>query len=429
MDASVSDPGRRRALALGAGGVLCLVGGLHAPAAAEPKRLEPWQPGQLDIHHIAIGRGSATLVILPDGTSLLIDAGASTNSTDVSVQTRPGPDRRAGEWIARYAGRHLKATGHQGLDYALISHMHPDHLGDMGENLPRARSGAYQLTGIAEVAEHLPIGTLLDRGFPDYEYPGDPLMKAPFARNYRAFVAARLDAGGRVERFRAGSSEQIHPLGRMQVESRFGVRNIAVNGEVWTGLEQESRATFPKLSSLAPADLPNENMCSAAVRIESGPFRYFTGGDLTSNTFDGEQPWRDILGAAARAAGPVDVATADHHGLFDGVSADVARALRPQAWVIPTWHISHPSPLQLEHMFSERLYPGPRDVFATEVMRENLLMNRRLLQRLKSVRGHVVVRVAPGGGSFRVVVTDNSDEQDRITGSTAYQTSIKPDVG
>jgi hypothetical protein len=58
-----------------------------------------------------------------------------------------------------------------------------------------------------------------------------------------------------------------------------------------------------------------------------------------------------------KAAGPVDVPTADHHGLFDGLSADTVRSLRPQAWVIPGWHISHPDLQQLECMFSERLYP------------------------------------------------------------------------
>jgi hypothetical protein len=44
----------------------------RAVAAPQPARLPPWTPGQLDIHHIATGRGNATLVIMPDGTSLLL---------------------------------------------------------------------------------------------------------------------------------------------------------------------------------------------------------------------------------------------------------------------------------------------------------------------------------------------------------------------
>ena len=33
------------------------------------------------------------------------------------------------------------------------------------------RTRSYQLTGITEVAETLPIHILLDRGWPDYSYP------------------------------------------------------------------------------------------------------------------------------------------------------------------------------------------------------------------------------------------------------------------
>jgi len=70
--------------------------------------------------------------------------------------------------------------------------------------------------------------------------------------------------------------------------------------------------------------------------------------------------------------------------------------------------------LQLERMFSQRLYPGPRAVFATTVMRENLLANGRLTSNLRSHDGHVVVRVPPGGERFYVSVTDNGDESDKV---------------
>ncbi len=37
--------------------------------------LAAWQPGMLDIHQISSGRGNAGLYVLPDGTTLLVDAG------------------------------------------------------------------------------------------------------------------------------------------------------------------------------------------------------------------------------------------------------------------------------------------------------------------------------------------------------------------
>jgi hypothetical protein len=37
-----------------------------------------------------------------------------------------------------------------------------------------------------------------------------------------------------------------------------------------------------------------------------------------------------------------------------------------------------------------------------------------LLDRLASAQGHIVVRVAPGGGSYRVMILDDSAETYRV---------------
>jgi hypothetical protein len=64
-------------------------------------------------------------------------------------------------------------------------------------------------------------------------------------------------------------------------------------------------------------------------------------------------------------------------------------------------------------MMSGGLYPGPRDIFATAIKPENEIANRRIT-KMKSENGHVVVRVAPGGDTFRILILDNSDERDRV---------------
>ena len=65
--------------------------------------MEPWSAGFLDIHHISTGRGNSVLAIGPDGTSLMIDAGAAGGSTEAMGPARPDESRRPGEWIGRYA--------------------------------------------------------------------------------------------------------------------------------------------------------------------------------------------------------------------------------------------------------------------------------------------------------------------------------------
>ena len=46
---------------------------LAAQKVGEP--LPAWTPGTLDIHQINTGKGNSALFVLPDGTSLLVDAG------------------------------------------------------------------------------------------------------------------------------------------------------------------------------------------------------------------------------------------------------------------------------------------------------------------------------------------------------------------
>ena len=67
------------------------------------------------------------------------------------------------------------------------------------------------------------------------------------------------------------------------------------------------------------------------------------------------------------------------------------------------WSSDHPGHDVLDRMYSTRLYPGPRDVFATNMLEANRLVIGPLLDRLPSAQGHVVVRVAPGGASYQVI--------------------------
>lgn len=380
--------------------------------ADSPSTLEPWTPGILDIHHLAYGRGNSTFILAPDRTTILIDAGTNEDPLDVSCAQKPNADQRPGQWIAAYILRHMQAAGRRELDYAVITHIHPDHLGDLGPENPPASKGNYRLTGIMDVEDRVPIRTLIDRGFPDYLYPAP--QRVPFALNYLDYVRSRTSRSESTERIRPGSAGQIRLLRQPDRYPGFAVRNLAANGEVWTGAEDATRACFPPLDSLHPADYPTENMCSIALRLSYGNFRYFTGGDLTSDTEETAQAWRDIETPVARVAGPVDVAVADHHAYFDAVSPGLVRALQPRVWIIPSWYVAHPATLPLRRMLSQQLYTGDRDVYATCIMAANRLVNNQFVGKLRSQEGHIVVRVAPGGEQFRVIVTDNSDDADRV---------------
>ena len=91
------------------------------PALSQQSATLPrWTPGTLDIHHISTGRGNCTLCILPDATTFMIDAGAQMPTGDaIQYQINPFPDssRRPGEWLGRYAKRHLARVNRNEIDW------------------------------------------------------------------------------------------------------------------------------------------------------------------------------------------------------------------------------------------------------------------------------------------------------------------------
>ena len=383
-------------------------------AAPVSKALPAWKPGVLEIHHIATNRGNSALLILPDRTTMMVDAGAIYGVTPYLSDPLPSGQRRPGEWIGRYARRRLEASGLTAIDTFLLTHLHGDHAGYLPPDGPLSSGGTYRLTGVSDVAAIVPIHRFVDRAWPDYTYPTS--ANIDFQKNYRAFLQAQNKAGRKIERFRPGSKDQFTLQHNSAAWPGFEIRNLIANGEVWTGEGERAEKLFPELSTLEPADYPGENPCSCAIRLRYGKFGYYTGGDLTSDTNYGRDPWRDSESPAAEVCGPVSVAVTNHHGYFNANGDRYVRALRPRVFVIPSWDSAHPTVNVLSALFSKAIYSGNRDVFATVIKQENRIANKKT-DDLKSRAGHIVARVEPGGESFSVHILSNTDESDTVTAS------------
>ncbi len=375
--------------------------------------LSPWQPGTLDIHQISSGRGNAGLYVLPDGTTLLVDAGELPTKTAQHTPDRPDSSHPAGVRIVRYILRALSHDPHPVIDYALVTHFHDDHMGGPSEKSPLARSGAYKLAGLTQVGESLKIRKLLDRGWPDYSYP-TPLKDAAM-KNYLAFVKWQTEHNGlRVERFVPGRGDQVVLCCGPKKFPNFQFRNVGANGEIWTGKGTATHQHFPPLDTVPPALRPHENMCSISFRLSYGKFDYFNGGDIPGVLSKGEPAWHDLETPVAKAVGPVEAAILNHHGYLDTHNEFFVATLRPRVWTLSVWDAHHPTAGVWKRLQSRELYPGPRDVFATDLHPAN----RKAIDgidRLASHAGHIILRVAPGGGRFRVVVVDDTSEGYRVT--------------
>jgi len=388
----------------------------QAGDAAAGQPLPAWRPGELDIHHINTGRGDALFFVLPDGTTMMEDfSGKTVEKPPFSLPTKPDASRPPGEWVARYVQRALP-RGAKGIDYALISHFHGDHMGAIVKDSPQAKNGEYKLSGITEFAEHLPIARVLDRGWPDYAYP-EPLSGATI-ENYREFLAWQIaNRKLRVERFEPGRNDQIVLLHAAKKYPGFEIRNVYNNGTVWSGEGHATRNLFPPLSDLDKDDYPIENNLSNVFVIRYGKFDYFSGGDLSNHAaetaFD-PPAWKDVESVVARAAGPVDAMKANHHGSWDANSTALLAALRPRVVVVTSRGEGHPAVSTWKRLTSERVWSGERDIFVTNVGPATAQTTYDILGDAKSSQGHVVIRVAPGGDSYRVFVIDDGDERMRI---------------
>jgi competence protein ComEC len=129
---------RRAACVLAALGSLFLPGPLHALAHLRSHELE--------VTFLSVGQGDATVLRLPDGSAILVDAGGEAHG-----RYDPG---------ARDVLPYLRDVGIRRLEAAFVTHPHPDHL-----------------LGLPAIAAGMPIDHLYASG-----RRGDELARSAWAR-------------------------------------------------------------------------------------------------------------------------------------------------------------------------------------------------------------------------------------------------------
>ncbi|WP_010136487.1 ComEC/Rec2 family competence protein [Ochrovirga pacifica] len=387
---------------------------------AQKLELPVWQEGFLDIHHIHTGRGDAAFVVMPDGTTMLIDAGdmsethARTHSPR-NAKLMPNASKTAPQWIVDYIQQFAPNQQKTKLDYALITHYHDDHFGEV-DTLRTIAKGGYQLTGITEVGTMLSIKKMIDRGYTDPidlkdssiqsldRYAKDKYQLIPTLKEYWKFIEHQEKKGMKHETLNVGEKKQIVLTRKPDSYPDFSIQNIASNGVIWTGVQNKTYRLFAKGS------FPNENALSNCIRIDYGPFNYFTGGDISGIDGLGQMDLDAVESHVAPVIGAVDVATLNHHGNRDSQNPYYVRTLRPRVWIQQNWTADHPGEEVLRRITSKALYPGERDLFSTVMLRGAKEVIGGQLDQYKSQKGHVVVRVAKGGSHYKIYVLNDASE-------------------
>lgn len=384
--------------------ILLLVVAAFAATTVFSQTLEKWEEGYLDIHHINTGRGDCTFCILPDGTTLLIDAGEIKANTRV-VAPKPDNLKRAGEWIADYIASFIP-NGRKYIDYYLLTHHHSDHIGALFR--VKEEKKRYYLTGVTDVYQHFPAHTIVDRGgdfFP-------PSFSDSCYSNYCRFIKS-IDNKVEHQTFKVGTDKQFSLLYDRLSYPSFHIRNIYANGML--ALENgEIDTLFSDRILYTKKEMPRENMYSCVVKLTYGLFDYYTGGDIPGYPRPGRPLWHDIESPVSDVVGKVEVAVLNHHGNEDGTNEHFLARLSPQNIIMSAWDALHPNHTVLARALSKEIYPESRNVISTNLHPAAKIVIGSLTDKMASTQGHIVVRVYPGGAKYSIYILNDSDSKHLI---------------
>ena len=359
----------------------------RAYKAVTGKPLPAWEEGYLDIHSINSGRGECTFYILPDGTTMLVDAGEfhTSGAKYPMVEQKPDTLTRPYKVYSTYIQNVLPCS--DSIHYALATHYHMDHIGRMESDYAVSDSG-YVLTGMMALYDEIPYRTLVDRSWPEYEDRKEQ-------KNWERFARSMSERDGmKVEKFDLGSDSQFVLVNHPEKYPDFKILNYHVNGLVWNNGE---------VMDCWKGKPAKENGASAGFLLSYGKFDWFTGGDAGNNG-KVEKP-------TARAIGrQIEAMKGHHHMSWHTMSAQMLEILRPQVVVNQSFYAHQPWPETMKDVLSVGMPEGQtRDVFLTNLHDSTYVKEPETLAKVKAYRGHVVIRVLPGGDSFYVYMLNDND--------------------
>ena len=232
--------------------------------------------GTLDIYWIDTEGGASTLIVTPQGQSVLMDAGFAEGDRDAS----------------RIAHVITKEAGLTRLDYFLASHFHSDHVG-----------------GLPALAKKIEIGAFIDHG---ESVDKDPNGRSPWEDNYRALAGAR--------------SRTVKPGDRLPLKG-VELVIVAAHSQVLSAPLTDTGPNALCSTFKAQPEDRGENGKSLGYLLRAGKFEFVNLGDLSWN-------FQHQLACPVNLLGKVDLFQVTHHGVRDDVLPQQMWAMAPTVAVM-----------------------------------------------------------------------------------------------
>lgn len=365
--------------------------------------LPAWSEGYLDIHAINCGRGECSFIIMPDGTTMLIDAGDVGEGKSSYPKVPRKPENSAPvTTYSRYLQHFLPSQCKGKLDYMLLTHYHNDHMGSCNSSEYEMNTeGGYRKTGLMGLYDIVKFAKYVDRCYPDYN--DSALETKDYTAGYTQLASftswnAKRD-GLECERFALGSDSQFTLKYNASAYPDFKISNVAANGEICVaGKRQDLWGTAAHY----------ENGMSCGILLSFGDFDYLTCGDAGQNGKI-EQPLATALNKR------VEAMKANHHFSVNCMTPAAMSLLMPRVVVTQSFYErdDQPNTEVLKTFYSS--YVGEKNLYFTNVVAAQQEAHKDVYDQAAGINGHVVIRVSPKGDNFFVYMLDDSDFNYKVT--------------
>lgn len=378
--------------------VVLSTAGCSGNTARVGETLPAWSEGHLDIHTISTGRGECLLVILPDGTTIVVDAGEFSRESKNygNVAQRPNAQTRPTKAFGDYIRHFLPKS--DSVDYFNLSHFHMDHMGNIEPEYTKSAEGDYILSGVMALYHQVPFREVIDRAYGAYDSLAVKAMGVKSLLEYKKFIEHHTAKGTlKATRFELGAVNQFAMRYNAEAYPNLTIENICSNGYVWSG---------GKVIDVYEGirDQIRENAASCGFVIRYGAFDFLTAGDIGD--------YNDLEVRVAEAVGDIDAAKAHHH-------------LSPHSMCLPSMQILNPEVLVATSFYNREIQPDQSKfgfisdlgcrLYCTSVSEKLLETQPERYTSCAATSGHIVIRVAAGGESYMVYTLDDTDSNYRVT--------------
>lgn len=116
-----------------------------------------------------------------------------------------------------------------------------------------------------------------------------------------------------------------------------------------------------------------------------------------------------------RAVGTVEVCEANHHAWIDAMSEPFLQSVQPQNIIIQVWHVTHINLSVLQSMTNKSINPNLKNIIPTNIPElTKAYLGDEQIKKLTGDGGHVVIKVAPGGGKYTILLLSAEDESHKV---------------